>query len=194
MRSKELIIITGILLISCVSEDQSPVIAKVDYQLFCSRSNGCSGLVSKPPRVVERAIDGQEGFQVDCSKGNKSADLSFDISGTDYALSVESSVSGANSECTVNIHEGNNAYEKSCVVSGGKEADCSEAAADDSTGDDIAEMPCRLTVTSEGSTVTGTLCCRNIPEERKQVQGTEYSLVLSRDYSKPASFEFRHCR
>lgn len=195
MWSKKLIIITGILLISCISEDQAPAIAAVNYQLYCSHSNGCNGLVNKPSRVVERAVNGQEGFRVNCLKGDKLADLSLDFSRTDYGLSVESVPPGASSDCTVSIRESNNVYQKSCVVARGTEADCSaEAAYANGFTTDIAEMPCQLTVKTEGSTVTGTICCRNIPEGLKQVQGNEYSLILSQDSSKPATFEFKHCR
>ncbi len=193
MRSKRLIIITGILLISCVAEDSDPSIAAVEYQLFCDRGNGCNGLVSKPPRVVERAVDGQSGFNVDCSKGDKVSDLSLGFSGEDYGFSVESTAPGSSSECRIRINEGNNAYKKSCELIGGGDADCSETAVNDFVGD-IAEMPCQVSVTIEGSTVTGTFCCRNIPEELKQAQGNELSLVLPQDFSKPARFEFKHCK
>jgi len=195
MWSKKLIIITVILLISCISEDQAPAIAAVNYQLYCSRSNGCNGLVSHPSRVVERAVDGQEGFRVNCSKGDKLADLSLAFGATDYGLSVESVPPGTSSECTVRVREGNNEYLRSCVVARGTEADCSaEAAATAGFTRDIAEMPCQVTVKTDGSTVVGTICCRNIPEQRKEVQGNEYSLILSQDSSKPATFEFKHCR
>lgn len=192
MRSKKLIIITGILLTSCVSENPAPVIAAINYRLYCDRGNGCSGLESKPERIVERAIDGQDGYRILCSKGDKVADLSLEFDGSGYSLSVESSAPGSSSDCTVRIIEGKNVYQKSCVINGGKAADCSETAADDFVGD-IAEMPCQVSVKTEGSTVSGTVCCRNIPEELKQAQGNEHSLVLSQDLSKPASFEFKNC-
>jgi hypothetical protein len=185
-------IIAGILLVSCVSEDPAPIIAAVDYQLYCDRGNGCNGLVSKSPHVVERAIDGQGGFSVSCSKGDKLADISLDFAGADYGFSLDSSTS----ECTIRVVEESNVYLKSCLVSGKGNADCGQTAAEEfeENSGDMAEMPCQVSVSTDGSTVSGTLCCRNIPEDLKQALGNEYSLVLSQDKSKPASFEFKHCK
>jgi hypothetical protein len=198
MRSKKLTIITVTLLASCVAEDPAPVIAAIDYRLFCDSESDCAGLESKPARVVERGIDGQDKFRVQCLKGDKSVDLSLDFSGiddsgTNYGLFVDSSARGTSPECSVRVTEGNNVYEKSCEINRGGEADCSHAAATD-FGGDIKDMPCQVSVTIDESTVTGTVCCRNISEELKQVQGNEHSLVSSQGSSKPASFEFKNCR
>lgn len=193
MPSKKLIILSGILLTSCVSEDAAPVIAALDYRLVCNPASGCAGRENMPARTVKRGIDGQDNLRVGCYMGDRLADLVLDFSGSGYSFSVKSSAPSSSSNCSVSIDEGNNTYETDCEISGGGEADCSESAAADFEGN-VDEMPCQMSVETEGTTVTGTICCRNIPEENKAALGNEYSLALSDDMSKPARFEFTNCK
>ena len=194
MPSKKLIILSGILLTSCVSEDAAPVIAALDYRLVCNPATGCAGRENMPARTVKRGIDGQDNLRVGCYMGDRLADLALDFNGSGYGFSVNSSAPNSSSNCSVSIAEGNNTYEKTgCEISRGGEADCSESAAAD-YDENVDEMPCQISVKTEGTTVTGTICCRNIPEEYKAAQGNEYSLALSQDMSKPARFEFTNCK
>ncbi|MBN1652798.1 MAG: hypothetical protein JXA30_03395 [Deltaproteobacteria bacterium] len=192
MRPRKLIFVTGLLFVSCVSEDPVPPIADLDYQLFCDRGSGCNGLVNEPKHRVERGIDGQDGFRIYCSAGEKISDLNLSLVQTGYAISIRGESSAKSQKCSLRVEEGNNTYEKSCIISKGGNADCSEEASREFS-ENVADMPCQVSVVKDGSTVSGTACCRNIPLEYRQALGNEFSLVSSQDFTKPASFDFENC-
>jgi hypothetical protein len=197
MRSKALLIIAAMVLTSCVSEDTAPVKAEFDYQLLCDGSTGCYGLMSLEKHAIKAGVDGQEGLSMSCSIGDKISDLSFDLSGSDFSIALESSASGKNRGCTINVKQGSNIYAKNCVVTEGGKADCSEEAsnkASTASGVSVAEVPCQVSVKRNGSTVTGTVCCRSIPMESHVSLDNELSLLSSEDPSEPASFEFTYCK
>jgi hypothetical protein len=197
MRSKALLIIAAMVLTSCVSEDTAPVKAEVDYQLLCDGSTGCYGLMSLDKHAIKKGVDGQEDLSMSCSIGEKVSDLSFALSGSDFSIALDSFASGKNKGCTINVKQGSNNYAKNCVVTEGGKADCSEEAsakASTASGVSIVEIPCQVSVKRDGSTITGTVCCRSIPMASHVAQENELSLLSSEDPSEPASFEFTYCR
>jgi hypothetical protein len=191
MRSKALItVMVGMVLASCVSQDAAPVKAALDYQLICDGSTGCYGLMSRDKRVVKSGVDGQEGLSMSCTIGEKASDLTFTLSGKGFSISLESVASDKNKTCTINATDESNTYAKNCVLTEGGKADCSE---DATNGADV-DAPCQVSVTQDGSTVTGTICCRYFPMQGHETQNNEYSLASSKDPSEPASFEFKYCK
>lgn len=171
---------------SCVQEDKPPVRAKLDFQLFCQPSHGCRGLASGDKNIIKSGVDNQQGLFISCSTGEKKSEFGFYVESDNFTIDVENHSSSKDSTCLVRVVQGKNSYEKACSVSTKGTANCDEEVFDGS-------LPCKISVKRDDSTISGTLCCRNIPLEGMQAFGDELSLISATDISKPANFEFKYC-
>lgn len=142
------------LLAGCAEEDPAPLYVQTEYQVRCL---GCQPQAVDDRARVVQALDGENGFTIECSTNDRGGDrlVTFSAIYTDpeqesrsHSISIaQAALDGDDpgSSCTVTVTEGANTYEGRC------------------TGDDpTEERPCRVELSAEGGVVSGTVLCEGI--------------------------------
>lgn len=169
--------------LACAEEDPPPLYVDVNYQVRC---------VDCEPRSADdaardvRAIDGELGFNVECSVTERSGDrlLTFRAAYMDaerpsrnYGISlVQANLEGGDpgGSCIVVVSEGNNTYEGGCTAD----------EPDDGN-------PCQVELEAEDGIVTGTILCESVPNKNSAMITRHLVDPNSED---PAEFEVHGCR
>jgi hypothetical protein len=169
--------------IACADEDPPPLYVETDYQVRC---------IDCEPRAADdvvrhvRALDGQDGFRVECTVTEREGDrlLTFSAVYTDperpnrsYSFGVvQANIDAADpgGSCRVTVSEGNNSYEGDCTA--------------DSPND---EEPCELQLELEDEIVIGSVLCENVPNKNTAMI-TRHLVEPNGD--EPAEFEVHGCR
>ena len=184
-------IIAAMVATSCVSIDNAPVHLKIDYQLRCIPGDRCYTLPDESPHILS-GIDGIDGLTLDCEIGDEPAEFSFVAA---YVAKEQGEsggsfkVDGKSSRCTLQIREGGSTFAKDCEISEGGTANCTGATVQ-------ADQPCQVAIEVDESYVVGTVCCRSIPSGfgADLAADGDLSLVKSKSYDRPATFEMENCR
>ncbi len=168
------------MVVCCVSEDAVPVHLKTGFRLGCV--TGICLTSGKLPREID-ALDGDEGYVLNCEVGDGATAVTFraisTAAGERFAIELEN----IGSRCLLRVEDGNSAFEKDCeVVSGTPSCEAS---------DDVT-APCQVKIRRDGTAATGSFCCSYIPLENRQPQETDYFLVAPLSNG-AASFEVENC-
>ena len=169
--------------VACTEEDPPPLYVDVDYQVRCVE---CEPIA--PDDAVRRvqALDGEEGFTVDCSVARRSGDrlLSFSASFVDPGASRNNFSIGLSQvnldradpggSCSVSVSEGDNSYEGKCTA-----------------GDPTSEEPCQVELEAEDGIVMGSVLCEHMPN-RNAAMITRHLVAPSSESA--ARFEVHGCR
>ena len=140
-------------LLACEQQDPPPHFIDVAYQVRCI---DCMPLTTDDPTRDVLAIDAEDGYEVACSASGSKPLVTFSVKHPDakkgsdnFELRViQASLASKDpgSSCVVRVTEGDNTYEGKCT-------------ADDPTADE----PCQLSLKRDGSSLTGKLLCKRIP-------------------------------
>ena len=172
-------------LAACVSQDEPPVHVTIAYQLRCVADDGCFYNQPAPQHDVN-GVNGSGGLTADCEGGSTVDDFSFLAVFDLYEIRV----TVTETECTVEVQEEVNAYRKTCEV-----VEVEDALVDCYASAQNPQLPCQLAYSRAGDTVSGTLCCRNMPVgEFAAAKLGDLSLLEPNTEDQPVSFEIEHCR
>lgn len=169
---------------SCSSEDAAPLYLDAQYQLRCV---DCTPRVPDEPVREIQALDGEQGFEIECFVSGHGDQKELTMSGK-YVDPAQSSKSyefriararykgnDPGSACQVRILESGNKYAGKCT-----------------SGTPTHDEPCEVHFERDGDIVNGSVFCNNIPNPSTSPETTRH-VVAPHETDQPVKFEIHGC-
>lgn len=165
----------ALLVAGCTSTEDAPVYMETRYQVRCM---GCVPFSPDDPVRTIETLDGETGVEIECAVDGRNR-LSFSARSEEYYFALNNAELADESfpgdSCRVRVREGGNTYEGACT-----------------TGEPNEDTPCRVDLTVEGDTATGSILCERIPNRANPTQTRFVVAPGARDM--PAEFTVNGCK